>query len=221
MGNKLGITLETEISSKKLKEIFDKYSKGLGKMDKKRALKFLQELAKETKTDFTKEKVEEVLREIDPQEEGLDYQSFSSFFFNSISASEGKLKLSESMISSALTLNNKKESDNTTQDTNSTLVETSPPFPHSPSPSSSTDLPLNFHPAPPPPSTEPSRPPPPPPGPPPPSTEPSGPPPPPPGPPPPLSEPPGPPPPSKDEPPPPIAYCGIVCTTLFNTILFI
>ena len=151
MGNKLGITVETEISSKKLKEIFDKYSKGSDEMNKKTALKFLKDLAKETKTDFSKEKGEEVVSEIDPQEEGLDYQSFSSFFLHSTSASEGKLKLSESMMSSALTLNDKKESDNTTQDTSNTLTETSPPFPPPPSQPIPTNPPLNFYPVPPPP----------------------------------------------------------------------
>ena len=100
--NKIGLTPGAEISTKKFKEIFEKFSKGSNKVDKETALKFLKNLAEESKIEYSEFKANEILNKIDPYEVGLDRHRFQVFFFESTedARQEGSLKFSESMHSS-------------------------------------------------------------------------------------------------------------------------
>ena len=100
MGNKLGFKSGKEINQKKFKEIFKKFAKK-NKIDHQNALKFLRMVAEEAKIEFIEKDALEILNKIDEDNEGLDYEKFKRFFYESseMAINKGDIKLSMSMSS--------------------------------------------------------------------------------------------------------------------------
>ena len=101
MGNNLGIKGK-EVSSSKLKQLFEQFANKEGKIEKKSAISFLKALAIEIQVDFSNFKAEEIILEVDPQGKGLDFGQFNLFFLGATGEAleEGNTSLSDSMNSS-------------------------------------------------------------------------------------------------------------------------
>eukprot|EP01091_Cochliopodium_minus_P005035 TRINITY_DN1498_c0_g1_i3.p1 TRINITY_DN1498_c0_g1~~TRINITY_DN1498_c0_g1_i3.p1 ORF type:complete len:2381 (-),score=691.25 TRINITY_DN1498_c0_g1_i3:21-7163(-) len=121
MGNKFGLKKGKEIDSKKFKEIFEKYeSKKTNQITKETALKILQTIAKEIDLEYNQNEAEELLKEIDQENKGLDFKNFKTFFFESKEKGilSGNISLSQSMMSSSLTIKKDTLNENIENNTN-------------------------------------------------------------------------------------------------------